>query len=427
MFTFIVMPALAQEFLPEKMFVIHQIVGSPVNANEVFAITSNYGVIKSTDAGATWTTASNGIKSFTHHTLAITPTAKPRIYIGEWGGGISSSDDNGATWTELNDQLGNTAIDALVVDPGSPGKSESPDRLYAATSTQFFRTDESGKKWVPFGDGLPPFPDEIKFKSLLLLPGPPKSLWLGNSQGLFHRDINAVSWSADEAFDNISVSSLAYDAQTRRMWVGTLKHGLFMRDDPNEKWVEMGSNKAYWINQIVPDPTDPQVIYIATRGSGVLKSTDGGKHWQPSNTGLDDLDVRSMAIHPLNHLLLFAGTTTLGVIRSTDGGAHWSAARPMPELTMPQIIEMLTVLTHTPATHLKVPDAMVKCNACHGWTDTLLNHKVTYWRVPPNQRDWSYTVGRMAQRAKLTETETFSVIDFLTAYSKEISAEPARQ
>ncbi|MBI1820702.1 MAG: hypothetical protein HYR79_03235 [Nitrospirae bacterium] len=394
----------------ETPFVIHQIVGHPTHKEEVFAITSNYGVLKSEDAGLTWKTANHGLRSFTHHALAVTFT---KLYAGGWGGGISKSGDDAETWVEMNDRLGNTAIDAIAVDPGSP------DRLYIAASTQFYRTADSGKGWVSFGEGLPPFPDEIKFKSLVISPGPPKTLWYGNSQGLFQRAIHAPRWSAEEKFRDTRVSALAYDENKRVLWVGTLAKGLFTREDKKKEWNEMKIEKGLWINQIVLDPSDSRVLYLSTRGRGILKSTDGGKSWKPSNNGLNDQDIRSLAIHPLNRFLLFAGTTSNGIFRSVDGGAQWYPVKPMPSFTITEILSLLSNSSPSTQKPPAVPEAFLKCNACHGWTDSALSRKQTYWRVPPNQRDWKYTVGRMAKRARLTKQEESVVVNFLTAYSHQ--------
>lgn len=410
-----VFPAAAQE----TPFVIHQIVGHPAKVNEVFAITSSYGVLKSEDAGLTWKTASHGLKSFTHHALAITPTTSPRLYVGGWAGGISRSDDGGANWVEMNDQLGNTAVDAIAVDPGAP------DRLYVATSTQFYRSDDLGKGWVLFEEGLPPFPDEIKFKSLVFAPGAPKVLWYGNSQGLFYRPVDAPAWSAEEKFREVRVSALAYDEKNRRLWVGTLAKGLFIGENQGKKWSEIGIEKGLWINQIALDPIDPQIVYVATRGKGIFKSTDGGKSWTPSNNGFDEQDIRSLAVHPLNRSLLFGGTTSNGIFRSADGGAHWRPVQPMPARDMAQLIALLSIPVVSFENRPAVPDAFTKCNGCHGWTELWLNRKQTYWRVPANRRDWKYTVGRMAKRAKLTKEEESTIVQFLTSHSGQNDDPPS--
>lgn len=407
-------PLNAADNISEGPFVIHQIAGNPVNPSEIFAITSNYGVLKSEDYGSTWRLSNYGIKSFTHHALWITETRPPRLYIGAWGGGVSKSVDGGASWIEMNDGLKNTAVDAIVVDAGIP------DRIYLATSTGFFRIDETGEKWVSFGEGLPPFPGEIKFKSLLLVHEAAKKLWLGTAVGLFYRPVNAPRWIEEGRFHGIRVSALAEDEKSNRVWVGTDGQGLFVRGKQEAVWTSVKMEKGLWINQIVLDPTDSQVIYVGTRGKGIYKSTDGGRSWSQGDTGIQIPDIRSLAIHPLNRLLLFAGTTSNGIFRSTDGGIQWSPSKTIPALSIGQIIGMLS--TSSPRLSMPpVPGVFAKCNGCHGWTDSGLNQKMTYWRVPPNRRDWIDTVSRMAERARLTSDEASIILNFLTSYSRKLT------
>jgi photosystem II stability/assembly factor-like uncharacterized protein len=398
----------------EELFIIHQIVGNPTKESEVFAISSNYGVLKSEDAGLTWRMANHGLKSFTHHALAMAPTESPRLYAGGWAGGVSRSSDDGANWIEMNDGLGNTAVDAIAVDPGSP------DRLYIVTSTQFYQTDAAGKGWAPFGQGLPPFPGPFQLKRLLLIPGPPKTLWYGNSHGLFHRAVDGSRWSEEEKFRNMTVTALAYDEKNRRLWIGTMNQGLLTRTDKAGEWRSIEMEKGLWITEIVIDRIDPRIIYVATRGKGVLKSIDGGKSWNPSNDGLQDQDIRSLAAHPLNNSLLIAGTSG-SIFQSVDGGAHWTHAKPMPAFKMSELIEMLAIPPASTENRPAVPDAIAKCNGCHGWTDALLNRLHTYWRVPTNRRNWKETVGRMAERAHLTPEEESTLVNFLTTYSQRVS------
>ncbi len=71
------------------------------------------------------------------------------------------------------------------------------------------------------------------------------------------------------------------------------------------------------------DPTDPQVLYAGTRGSGIYKSLDGGLSWHAANTGLGSLSINSLAIDPQTHTTLYAGMYKNQIYKSTDGGASW--------------------------------------------------------------------------------------------------------
>ena len=61
------------------------------------------------------------------------------------------------------------------------------------------------------------------------------------------------------------------------------------------------------------------------RGGGLYVSTDAGRSWHPSTSGLDDWVVAELAVAPgfaSNHTV-FALTRQNGLFRSTDGGATW--------------------------------------------------------------------------------------------------------
>jgi hypothetical protein len=50
------------------------------------------------------------------------------------------------------------------------------------------------------------------------------------------------------------------------------------------------------VNALVLDPDRPNILYLATSGYGVFKSSDGGTTWAAFNDGLTFLDVRSLAL-----------------------------------------------------------------------------------------------------------------------------------
>lgn len=83
---------------------------------------------------------------------------------------------------------------------------------------------------------------------------------------------------------------------------------------------------------IVFDPTNPQIVYVATATGGIWKSTDGGANFTltTTNVELPSLSFHSLAIAPSNPQILYAGTGEIvssggyGILKSTDGGATWN-------------------------------------------------------------------------------------------------------
>lgn len=75
---------------------------------------------------------------------------------------------------------------------------------------------------------------------------------------------------------------------------------------------------------IAIDPINPLIVYVGSYGSGVYKSLNGGRTWTLKSQGLTNLYVYSLAIDPQHPATLFAGTYRNQIFKSTDGGNTWS-------------------------------------------------------------------------------------------------------
>jgi len=51
---------------------------------------------------------------------------------------------------------------------------------------------------------------------------------------------------------------------------------------------------------VVVDPGSPSVVYEATQGAGISKSTDGGAGWNAINAGLENLSITMLTVDPTN-------------------------------------------------------------------------------------------------------------------------------
>ncbi|WP_447602995.1 hypothetical protein [Nitrospira sp. Nam80] len=68
---------------------------------------------------------------------------------------------------------------------------------------------------------------------------------------------------------------------------------------------------------------DPNVLYLGTRTSGVLRSRDGGRSWQLASYRLGEENITGLVAGRAEPNLLYASTAHAGVYRSVDGGQHW--------------------------------------------------------------------------------------------------------
>ncbi len=74
---------------------------------------------------------------------------------------------------------------------------------------------------------------------------------------------------------------------------------------------------------IAVSPAHPSVLLAATQGRGVLRSTDSGARWTPAITGIDGAWV--VSFDPLLPATAYAGTQTAGFYKSVDEGKTWAS------------------------------------------------------------------------------------------------------
>jgi photosystem II stability/assembly factor-like uncharacterized protein len=88
------------------------------------------------------------------------------------------------------------------------------------------------------------------------------------------------------------------------------------------------------VDDIEAAPSDPRIIFVASAGGGVFRSTNNGTTWQPTlDRFANTLSIGDIAIAPSNSNIVWAGageannrqssTWGDGVYRSTDGGVTW--------------------------------------------------------------------------------------------------------
>jgi photosystem II stability/assembly factor-like uncharacterized protein len=128
------------------------------------------------------------------------------------------------------------------------------------------------------------------------------------------------------------------------VYIGSANGGIWKSIDLCRTWTSVFDNQnTSSIGALAIDPSDPEVIYCGTGesnslrsyypGTGMYKSTDGGKTWL--SIGLDStFAVGRIAINPANPLELYVAAVGAlrqknpdrGVYKSTDGGASWALA-----------------------------------------------------------------------------------------------------
>jgi photosystem II stability/assembly factor-like uncharacterized protein len=124
-------------------------------------------------------------------------------------------------------------------------------------------------------------------------------------------------------------------------YVATASGGVWKTENEGTTWTPVFEQAASTaIGDIAIDPSDPQTVWIGTgeanvfrssqSGSGIYKSTDGGKSWIHSGLAATNTIAR-IIVHPKNSNLVYVAASghewTLnperGVFKTVDGGRNW--------------------------------------------------------------------------------------------------------
>ncbi|MBL0937864.1 MAG: glycosyl hydrolase [Gemmatimonadaceae bacterium] len=140
------------------------------------------------------------------------------------------------------------------------------------------------------------------------------------------------------------------------LWLGTGENhsqrsahfgdGLYKSTDAGKSWARVGLAASEHIGQIVIDPRNTDVVYVAAQGPlfsaggerGLYKTTDGGKTWTRSLFISDNTGITDVVIDPKNPDVLYAaayprrrhvgqaigGSPEGGLHKTTDGGKTWT-------------------------------------------------------------------------------------------------------
>jgi hypothetical protein len=167
-----------------------------------------------------------------------------------------------------------------------------------------------------------------------MIANPPSGTW----QQIGPRPINPAFNNAKQSG---RVPAVAVDKNTSGantvIYAGAANGGVWKSSNNGVNWTPTGDTQDVMaIGAVAIDPNNSQIVYAGTgesnqsadsyRGSGVLKSTNGGTTWTLYGTSLFGTRgswISRVVIDPNNSNNVFA-SSSLGLMRSTDGGVTWA-------------------------------------------------------------------------------------------------------
>ncbi len=287
------------------------------------------GVFKSTDAGVTWTKLDVPFdymvsQGWYDNIMGVHPVNPDIVYAG--GVKLIRSDDGGATWTRIPDQGygGIVHVDqhAIAFNP------LDPDRVYVGNDGGFFIGTDNGATWRKSDLGL----SITQFVGGAMHPSNDAFL-LGGSQ-----DNGTMLTAGPPMWDHVLYGDGGNGAinPDRPNILFTTKENLkFWRsDDYGRTWTEaMGGlppeGSLFYIDYAM-DLRAPSTLYLGTYR--LYKTTDDGRSWRTlsscpfTSTGGGCYYITAVSVAPYSSdIVLAAAPGQVGI--STDAGATWSVTR----------------------------------------------------------------------------------------------------
>ena len=149
-------------------------------------------------------------------------------------------------------------------------------------------------------------------------------LWAATSAGLFRQD--GDSWYPFRG--NLPFPQVSTLLQVRkRFFIGGAAGGIAYSLDAGDSW------HRSWVDQVdspvacmIPSPSYSKdyVLLAGTQGQGILRSTDGGRHWQLENFGLQGFSVFGLAAVAVERSFRELDYTRDYVYAATDDGIYFS-------------------------------------------------------------------------------------------------------
>lgn len=243
------------------------------------------------------------------------PSDPLTYYMGTTGGGLWKTTDAGQKWSNISDGFFETgSVGAVAVAPSSPnvvycGMGEhAPRGVMTSYGDGMYKSLDAGKTWQKIG--------------------------LEQTQHIARIIVDP------------SNPDIVYVAAQGALYAPNEERGIYKTLDGGETWEKvLFVNTLTGCSELSMDPNSPQTLYAAMwehqrkpnmvvsggEGSGLYKSTDGGKKWVQIHDGLPkEKGKMAIAVSPANSDKVYAliesdsNKDQGGLFVSDNGGESWT-------------------------------------------------------------------------------------------------------
>jgi uncharacterized repeat protein (TIGR01451 family) len=329
----------------------HAAAVAPSNPNIVY-VGSDGGIWKSTDRGLTYTSMNNSGFSATQFMGLELHPLDPYFMIG-------GTQDNGTpcygtcytnpaqTWTRADwgdggyAVIDQNAVDTYDVTMYHTYYNQSGSLIGYGRVTNTAQAHDGS--WSFRGCGGSPnginCADAVRFYAPMERgPGNPSTLYFGSDK-LYRSSDEGLTMVAVSQDFNIAASAIAIGPNNDNVRIIGLTNGqVYATSTGSTTLVEVTPPTTpfpttFDVGAAAIHPTNPDIAFVAysgffgSAGSSLWKTSNlsagAGAIWTASASGIPDVPINAIAIHPYQPNLVYVGTD-IGVYASTDGGATWA-------------------------------------------------------------------------------------------------------
>lgn len=324
---------------------VNSIAIDPRDNNTVYIGAAEGGVWKTTDGGVNWTSLTDDQPSIATGAVALDPTNPDTVYVGTgeenfagdsyYGAGILKSTDAGATWTNIVGPFLRARIGYIAVHPTN-------GRVLLCTSdTGLWRSTDGAANWTRVLTGIAtsvafdPSNGDVAYAALGAVGG-------SSSNGVYKSTDGGANWVRSNGSGANSIPTLAVGRITLALassnpstmyasiadstpgsTSGALL-GIWKTTDGAETWnklsipaalVSLWSKQMWYDNALAVSPSDSKIVVAG--GLALFRSMDGGNTWQV----MPNIGPNRVQIHVDQHYLAFTPDATKLYV-ANDGGIY---------------------------------------------------------------------------------------------------------
>lgn len=289
--------------------------------------------------------------------LAFTSSTPSMIYAGTWFAGVYRSRNHAGTWQIARRGMPPGAtVFSLVVDPYEEQILYAGILdIYGDTFRGVYKSTDGGGTWGAVNDGIDPSAGE--FWAMGGTPWGNGVILAGGFDGIYRTTNRGARWEKAVIRDYLDpwVRCFATDPRRPTLVYAGCTQGILKSSDGGKTWTPSDNgmpNGSFEILGIAIDPKVSSTLYaIGPAGVGVWRSTDSGGTWTRVRHGSPAGDYDSVTIDPIDPNTLYVGANGLGVLKTTDAGATWTLlTEGLPQLDTGPLYQDIEVDPQSPST-----------------------------------------------------------------------------